>query len=176
MRDIKGRLYMVYVIICVIIGFLIGLSDCGTFFDGIDIAFFGAVIGSLIWLSVGGIVGLFLPIKEDVTEQKIYALNDSSSIEGSNFLFLGNVDEKLQYRYVIKTDKGKCIKEVAASEAYITEKEGQPVVRKHTAALRKKWYYSFASDVLVIAFKYKSYTEFVVPPDTVTDEYNVDLQ
>lgn len=159
------------IIICVGIGFLI------TWFDWEDfgMAFFngllGLCIGFLLWFLVGGLIGARLPMAEIVEEQEICALNDSTSIDGANYLFSGYIDEDLVCRYVINTERGKHIKEVDADNVYIKEGDYTPTVKFHKFEFEKKWYYWFAHDGFT-----EYYVEFFVPKNTITSEYNIDLK
>lgn len=71
----------------------------------------GIIAGLITYALIGGLIGTMVPRKEVITEeQKIYALNDSSSI---TYIYRGYMNEKLVYRYVIETDKGKHVEKVA---------------------------------------------------------------
>lgn len=136
----------------------------------IAIGIFGAILGFAFWISIGLIIGLFLPTKEIVTEQKIYALNDNSSIECKKFIFSGYVNEKFVCSYVIDTDKGKHIEQVDGDCAYIIEGNYTPKIEKHSITFKEDWYYLIAMN----AEDY--YVKFFVPEGTVTSEYNIDLK
>lgn len=159
---------MAIIIICMIIGMIIEyLSwDYDTGFYG----FTGFVIGLILFFVVGGVIGEDLATKEIVEEQKIYALNDSLGVEGGYYLFSGYIDGDLEYRYVINTDKGKHIEEVDTDYGYIKEGDYEPKVEHHYYTFEKKWHKWFAHRLLV-----EDYYEFYVPENTVTTEYNVDL-
>ena len=161
---------MVIVIICVIIGFIIGYKNWGYIGDGILYGFAGLLIGFTIYFFAGGVIGCELATKEVVEEQKIYALNDSIGVEGGYYLFSGYIDGNLKYRYVIDTDKGKHIEEVAADYGYIKEGNYDPKVEHHYYEFEKKWQRWFGHRFFV-----EDYYEFYVPENTVTTEYNVDL-
>lgn len=159
---------MAIIIICMIIGMIIGyLSwDNDTGFYG----FMGFVIGLILFFVVGGAIGDDLATKEIVEEQKIYALNDSLGVEGGYYLFSGYIDGDLKYRYVVDTDKGKHIEEVDADYGYIKEGGYEPMVKHYYYDFEKKWHSWFAYKLFV-----EDYYEFYVPENTVTTEYNVDL-
>lgn len=131
----------------------------------------GALIGILVYFLVGGFIGTNLPVIETVEEQEIYALNDSTSIKGANYLFSGYINENMVFRYVINTDKGKHIEEVKADNTYVNEGDYTPIVKIHKTSLAKDWYYWFAYDVNDEG----DYIEFFVPENTITNEYNIDL-
>ena len=159
------------IIICVGIGFLITWFDWGDFGMAFFNGMLGLFIGFLLWFLVGGLIGARLPMAEIVDEQEICALNDSTSVDGVNYLFSGYVDEDLVCRYVINTERGKHIKEVDADDVYIKEGDYTPTVKFHEFEFEKKWYYWFAHDIFT-----EYYVEFFVPENTVTSEYNIDLK
>ena len=161
---------MAIIIICVIIGFIIGYVSWNYFDDGMLYAIVGLVIGLAIYFLAGGAIGCNLATNEVIEEQKIYALNDSLGVEGGYYLFSGYIDGDLEYRYVINTDKGKHIEEVDADYGYIKEGNYTPKVEHHYYTFEKKWHKWFAHRLFV-----EDYYEFYVPENTVTTEYNVDL-
>ena len=162
---------MLYIIIGIILGAIYGFKEdgiFGAFFDG----FFGFMIGFFAWLIVG-MVGLFLPYNEVVTKQPIYALNDSSEIEGRKFLFSGYIDEDLVYRYVVDSEKGKHIKNCDNDNAYIKDIESDnPYVEYHNYEFKYAWFGLFAMDYKSL----ENYQIFYVPSGTITNEYNVDMK
>ena len=161
---------MLIIIIFAVLMFIWGYSQYGFFFDGLLYSIAGLFVGFIFYFFIGGIIGVNLPLNEICEEQKIYALNDSSSIEGQNYLFSGYVDEELVYRYVIDTDKGKYIEEIDAYNAYINEGNYNPMVKHYSYEFEKKWHKLFAHTLFV-----SDYYEFYVPENTITTEYNVDL-
>lgn len=162
---------MIFIILGFLIGFIIGLYDDG-FFLGVLSSILGLIIGFVVWLFVGGIIGCFLPTVEVVEEHELCALSDSSSVEGVNYLFSGYIDEKLVCRYVIDTERGKHIEEEKTNNVYIKEGNYTPTVKIHKMDLKKDWYDWFAHELFVEGY----YVEFFVPENTVTSEYNIDLQ
>lgn len=162
---------MIFVILGFSIGFIIGLSDDG-FFLGALSSILGLMLGFIVWLFVGGIIGYFLPTVEVVEEHELCALSDSSSVEGVNYLFSGYIDEKLVYRYVIDTERGKHIEEEKTDDVYIKEGNYTPTVKIHRIDLKKDWYDWFAHELFVEDY----YVEFFVPENTVTSEYKIDLR
>ena len=158
------------IIVCTIIGFLIvwfDLEEFGISFMG---GLLGLLIGLILWLFIGGLIGTWLPMVEVVEEQEICALNDSTNVEGVNYLFSGYIDEDLVCRYVINTERGKHIEEVDTDNVYIKEGDYTPIVKIHRYEFKKEWYYWFAHDIFT-----EYYVEFFVPENTVTSEYNIDL-
>ena len=163
---------MAYIVLGIIIGFIIGFKDLEEFSMGLLGALAGMLIGLLIWIIIGLPLGLFIPSTEVTEEQHIVALTDSTSVEGQKFLFSGYINENLVCRYVINTDKGKHIEEVESRNAYIKEGNYKPTAVKHSFVPKSDWYWWFC---IPIGYEV-DYTEFLVPENTVTTEYNIDLQ
>lgn len=162
---------MAYLILGIVVGFIIAFMDWGEFFDGLLGALTGLFIGILIWMVVGFPLGFAIPTTEVIEEQEIVALTDSTSIEGRKFLFSGYINENLVCRYVINTDKGKHIEEVTSDNVYIKEGDYKPAVIKHKFVPKSDWYWLFCFPI----GHETNYTEFLVPENTVTSEYNIDL-
>jgi hypothetical protein len=153
----------------VILGFIIGIFYGEDLFGG----FLGAVFGLIIYGIAGSFIGCALPTIEHINTQNIVAMNDSSKIEGQKYLFSGYVDEKLVYRYIVETDKGKHIEECSTENGYL--KEGntkKPYAESHSFKFKQDWYYWFAININSA----DNYSVFYVPKGTVTNKYNVDLQ
>lgn len=130
----------------------------------------GVIVGALVWLLFGAMVGEFLPIKEVVEEKPLYALTDSTSIHGEKFLFSGYIDEELTYRYIIETERGRHIEEINGKNVYVNEGDYEPHVKIYNTELAKDWYYLFAGHFGT------TYYEFYVPENTLTHNYQVDLE
>lgn len=162
---------MIFILLGIIIGFIIGFCDDGFFFGIVD-SIMGLMVGFLLYFTVGGIIGCGLDIKEIVEEQELCALKDTTSIEGQKYLFSGYIDENLVCRYIVSTERGKHIEELNTENVYINEGNYKPIVKTHNVQLAKDWYYWFAHDAFVDGY----YVEFFVPENTVTTEYNIDLQ
>ena len=162
---------MAYLILGIVVGFIIAFMDWGEFLDGFLGAWIGLLVGMLIWMVVGFPLGFAIPTTEVIEEQEIVALTDSTSIEGQKFLFSGYINENLVCRYVINTDKGKHIEEVRSDNVYIKEGDYKPTVIKHKFVPKSDWYWLFCFPI----GHETSYTEFLVPENTVTSEYNIDL-
>ena len=161
---------MLWVIITAIFFFVWALIDTEEFGLGICASFLGLLIGGILYLALGSAIGCFLPTVDVVEEQTICALNDSSKIEGANYLFSGYIEEKLVIRYVINTDKGKHIEEIpSVKNVYINEGDYEPMVKTIYQEFAEEWYYWIALPMTT-----KEYI-FYVPNNTVTNEYNIDL-
>lgn len=164
---------MVFLILGIIIGAIIGYDEyyevSGCILGGI----FGLVVGSVIWFIVG-IFGCFLPTTDTFERKEIYALNDSSKLEGQKYLFSGYIEENLVYRYVEETNRGKHVEEVDMDCGYIKDidSDSSPYVEIYSSKFKHKWYFLFFMDWNVS----QGYSVFYVPEGTVTNEYDVDLQ
>lgn len=163
---------MIYIVLGVVIGFILGFKDFGEFVDGFLGAMVGFFIGGVIFLSLGFVIGANIPMVEVVEKQEIVALTDSTSIEGQKYLFSGHIKENLVCRYVVNTEKGKHIEEIKSNNVYIKEGDYEPTVIKHKFVSKEDWYYWFCIPISLE----ENYTEFLVPTNTVTSEYNIDLR
>lgn len=164
---------MIYLIIGAI-GFAIFIyfiteSIAETFFGSL----IGLFIGMIIWLSIGGIIGEFLPTKEIIETKPLYALTDTTSTYGEKFLFSGYIDEKLTYRYITETERGKHIEEIDTKNVYVNEGDYQPHLKISKKELAKDWYFLFAND---LAIDETTYYEFYVPENTLIHNYQIDLE
>ena len=164
---------MAWIILGIVIGIVMALCTEKSICSGLAGAFMGFLIGVAVCFVLGGIIGVCLPTTEIIEEQEIYALSDSSTVGGKHYLSVGYVNEELVYRYVVNTDKGKHVKEEKASDVYLHEGDYQPSVKTHSVEFKESWYKWIAHDV----FRGEErYVEFYVPENTITTEYNVDLQ
>lgn len=139
-----------------------------------DYTLFGILCGLALYGTVGSCVGYFLPRRECfTTEQEICAFSDSNSIESNSFLFSGYIQDELVYRYVTETERGKHIEEVVG-DIYIHEGNYKPTVKFHKyGKFKEDWYWLFAMDRLAGETEY---VEFYVPENTITNEYQIDLE
>ena len=161
---------MGWIIIGALIGYVgmylceeeVGMSFC--------VGFVCALVGSLVYFLAGGMIGCTLPLSEVVEEHEICALTDNSSVEGTHYLFSGYIDEELVCRYVVNTERGKHIEEIDMNYVYINEGDYTPTVKHYTYVLEKDWHKWFAHTAFL-----SDYYEFYVPENTVTNEYNIDL-
>ena len=161
---------MLYLLLVIIIMLIIGLL-----FDEDLLAFYagaGIVLGLFAWIFVGSFVGKYFEIEDNIEEYEICALNDTTSMSGSKYLFSGYINEEFVYRYVVKTDKGKQIKDLKNQNVYIIEGDYTPMIRIHT--------YDYKSEAALLFCwnppGYENYVEFLVPYDTIATEYNINLE
>lgn len=164
---------MVFLILGIIIGAIIGYDEYYEVGECVLGGFLGLMVGFVIWIIVG-VFGCLLPTTDTFEKREIYALNDSSKLEGKKYLFSGYVEENLVYRYVEATDKGKHVEEVNMDCGYIKDIDSDscPYVEIHSLKFKHKWYYLFFMDWNV----FEGYSVFYVPEGTVTNEYNIDLE
>ena len=164
---------MIFIVLGVLFGLIYGIFEEDSLLAGVFLSFMGFIIGIFIWMTVGSIIGVTLPTIDKVEKYELCALNDNNSIQGKKYLFSGKINENLVYRYVINTEKGKHIEEEKIDNAYIKEGNYKPIVKKHVRDFKKDWYYLFAWSSFLDS---DDYTEFYVPENTVTNEYNIDLK
>lgn len=135
--------------------------------------FVGIVFGFLFWMLVGGFIGAFLPVEAQVTEQKLYALNDGSNVEGHYFLMSGHIDEEPVYKYIVETEKGFHMETINIEKGYIKETDGQPIMKTYRQKFKDGTYWLIASSLFLDVF---DYVEFYIPKGSVINEYSIDLQ
>lgn len=144
-------------------------------FEDFIFAFIQAVIYSVVVFFIVGFGGIFpssSPVKHSETE--ITALKDNPSTNGSFFLGTGYVSSNQYYFYIEQTEKGKKMQKVSVSESYVNEVEGvKPKVetywKKYNSKIARFMYGDYA------IFSSDEYI-FYVPKDTVTNEFNIDME
>ncbi len=163
--------------IWIILPILIGLGwkynhyDFDRCFEMMSSAVIGFISGCFMWFFIGGIIGTYIP-KEKIEEvQEICAFSDNSSTSVTTYLFSSHSDEKLIYRYIINTDKGKQINTLENPNVYIEEVNTQPKLVRYYTVFTNKIYNLIANDMIG-----DNYYKFYVPEGTVTNEYKVDLK
>ena len=135
-------------------------------------AILGFVAGLIFGLAGSAIATENAETKISHTETvEIYALTDTTSAKGRNFLYSGYVNGKLVYRYVIETEKGKQVKELDSKNAYIIEDDTeQPRIEIHEKTYENDWLNKF-----FFIFSNKEYIIYI-PEGSITTEYNIDLE
>lgn len=103
---------------------------------------------------------------------EISAIKDNSNVSGRSYLGTGYVNESQYYFYILETEKGKKMNKVHIGDAYLNEGDYTPYVDVYDYKYKSKfaqWLYG--------KNKYDDY-EFVffIPEDTVTTEFNVDME
>lgn len=171
---------MIYIIICLLISFYlivqwwldnwgsIGANICAT----ISMSFVAIGAGVLLWISIGTIIGYFMP-KVDIKETKeLYALQNNNQINGSFFLGSGRIDEEMHYVYIVKEDKGKQMQtlEIDANEIYLNDNVDTPTLDIYSKDFKYEWMYWFAMPET--SYEYV----FNIPSGSIDYEYNIDLK
>ena len=171
---------MIFIIICLLISFYfvaqcwmdtynsIGENICATIF----IPFLGIGAGLILWLSIGSIIGRFMPTIDVKETKELYALQDSNEISGSFFLGCGRIGEEMHYAYIVKKDKGKQIQtlEIDANEIYLNDNADAPTLDIYSKDFKYEWMYWFAMPT--IGYEYV----FNIPSGSIDYKYNIDLK
>ena len=171
---------MIFVIICLLISFYF-VAQCWmdtynsigeNIFATISIPFLSIGVGLILWISIGFIIGLFMPTIDVKETKELYALQDSNEISGSFFLGCGRIDEEMHYAYIVKEDKGKQIQtlEIDANKIYLNDNVDTPTLDIYSKDFKYGWMYWFAVP--------RGNCEYVfnIPPDSIDYKYNIDLK
>ena len=171
---------MIFVIICLLISFYfvaqcwmdtwnsIGENICLTIF----IPFLGIGTGLILWLSIGSIIGLFMPTIDIKETKELYALQDGNEISGSFFLGSGRIDEEMHYVYIVKEDRGKQMQtlKIDTNDIYLNDNVDTPTLDIYSKDFKYKWMYLFAMSSGDCEYV------FNIPPDSIDYKYNIDLK
>ena len=171
---------MIFVIICLLISFYfvaqcwmdkwnsIGENICATIF----IPFLGIGAGLILWLSIGSIIGHFMPTIDVKETKELYALQDGNEISGSFFLGSGRIDEEMHYVYIVKEDRGKQMQtlKIDTNDIYLNDNVDTPTLDIYSKDFKYGWIYWFAMPSGDCEYV------FNIPPDSIDYEYNIDLK
>ena len=171
---------MIFIIICLLISFYfivqfwkdtlngIGENICATVF----LPFMGIVTGAILWVSIGSVIGCFMPTVDIKETKELYALQDGSEISGSFFLGSGRIDEEMYYVYMVKEDKGKQMKtlKIDANNIYLNDNVDTPTLDIYSKDFKYEWIYWFA--MVGTDCKYV----FNIPSGSIDYKYNIDLK
>lgn len=169
-------LYILFIFGGIICGAIIGIIDGWGFIEKVLATFLYAIIGFIIGLvlAIGSSIISDLTFEKEsiyIGSKEIHALRDNVGITGQFFLGSGGVDSKLKYHYITKEDKGMRTRSVDVGNAYINEIDGvEPSVSYY-----KKQFKNKTIQWLTPAF-YISELIFEVPPNSVIQDYNIDLE
>ena len=107
----------------------------------------------------------------EITEtENIIALRDNQNITGAYYIFSGYIDEDLYYYYAKETQFGYKTDKIKASRSYIKYTDEAPKIETYSAI-------SFKSKFLnLIAAPTQSRTILYCPENTITTEFNIDLE
>ena len=166
---------MIFVIICLLISFYF-VAQC--WMDSEDICvtifipFLGIGTGLILWLSIGSIIGLFMPTVDIKETKELYALQDGNEISGSFFLGSGRIDEEMHYVYIVKEDRGKQMQtlKIDTNYIYLNDNVDTPTLDIYSKDFKYKWMYWFAMPSGDCEYV------FNIPPDSIDYEYNIDLK
>ena len=166
---------MIFVIICLLISFYF-VAQC--WMDSEDICvtifipFLGIGTGLILWLSIGSVIGLFMPTVDIKETKELYALQDSNEISGSFFLGSGRIDEEMHYVYIVKEDRGKQMQtlKIDTNDIYLNDNVDTPTLDIYSKDFKYGWMYWFAVP--------RGDCEYVfnIPSDSIDYKYNIDLK
>ena len=171
---------MIFIIICLFIScyFIvqcwidnrnsIGENICATIF----IPFLAIGAGLILWLSIGSIIGCFMPTVDIKETKELYTLQYGSEINGRFFLGCGSIDEEMYYVYIVKEDRGKQIQtlEIDANNIYLNDNTDTPTLDIYSKDFKYEWMYWFAAPTM--GYEYV----FNIPSGSIDYEYNIDLE
>lgn len=155
---------MLIVSICGIIGLLIGLFKVKDYI--VALTYIGIIIGGLVAFALIPVMTAIAPVETEVIEKKIYALNDTSSNQGTHYLYSGYINNELKYRYVVGTSNGKQVKETKTTNVFIKEENCEPKVKIYKRVLKYKSY----SWLFFVELPDEDKVEFYVPENTVIND------
>ena len=138
------------------------------FFIGI----LGALASGVCAALVTAIVSTCIPSSEIVYEETatpIVALEDNMTTNGTFFLGTGAVKDDIRYYYMIETERGYKLQDVAASKAYI-KYDTEPRIVVENGCGFKHWYNN------IWAFPTHTRVTIYVPEGTILNNYNIDLK
>ncbi|CAM3635988.1 hypothetical protein [Mesobacillus zeae] len=106
-------------------------------------------------------------------EVEIYAIKDNSEVQGQFSLGYGSVDEEQYYYYVTESNDG--FKKIAKAEVDNSALKEESIDNPYVVVYENKF------DSAFMRFMYGDYNgsntyEFHVPNNTITTDYNVDLE
>ncbi|MGM9987597.1 MAG: hypothetical protein ACI35O_10260 [Bacillaceae bacterium] len=131
------------------------------------------VISFFLFFTAGALFEYEIYEKEKID---IYAIKDNTEINGQFALGFGNVNEE-SYFYYIEEDNGfKLVKKIPTAESKLKEENvDQPHIIKYGSRYKSnfaKWLFGEEFTLLFEGYKY----ELHVPKDTVTTEFDVNLE
>lgn len=166
--------FLILIVICAIIGFVLVYMDWNDFGD--------ALLGGICGLLIGFMLSLALSIVLDCTLEKeyylydknqVYALQDGNSMNGNFFLGSGYIDGKMKYTYLVKEDRGMEIKTISTEGNYIKESNSKsPNIKTYSSRHKNKT----MEHLFPMAFLSDKYSIITVPKHSIRYDYNVDLK
>ena len=135
---------------------------------------FGCLLGAIAGILLGLIGLLIIPTKTTtISETPIYSLADQTQYNGRFVLGSGYIDSDLCIYYVAETDSGKKIMDSEREYTTIVESDVQAPSATVTGE-RYKWHW--LNWVAIDLHDFADETTLVVPTNTITTEYNIDLK
>lgn len=150
----------------------------GKIFTGIITVPIFAGVGCLLGAIAGillGLIGLLIIPTETMTisETPIYSLEDQTQYNGRFVLGSGYIDSDLCIYYVAETDSGKKIMDAEREYTTIIESDTETPIATVTGE-RYKWHW--LNWIAIDLHDFVDETTLVVPTNTITTEYNIDLK
>ena len=177
---------MIWIPIFIIAGIVIAVlfsrymadSLSGKIFTGIITVPIFAGVGCLLGVVAGillGLVGLLIIPTEitTISETPIYSLTDQTQYNGRFVLGSGYIDSDLCIYYVAETDNGKKIMDSEREYTTIIESDSQTPIATVTGE-RYRW--NWLNWIAIDLHDFVDETTLVVPTNTITTEYNIDLK
>ena len=177
---------MIWIPIFIIAGIVIAVlfsrymadSLPGKIFTGIITVPIFAGVGCLLGVVAGillGLVGLLIIPTEitTISETPIYSLTDQTQYNGRFVLGSGYIDSDLCIYYVAETDNGKKIMDSEREYKTIIESDSQTPIATVTGE-RYRW--NWLNWIAIDLHDFVDETTLVVPTNTITTEYNIDLK
>ena len=177
---------MIWIPIFIIAGIVIAVlfsrymadSLPGKIFTGIITVPIFAGVGCLLGVVAGillGLVGLLIIPTEitTISETPIYSLTDQTQYNGRFVLGSGYIDSDLCIYYVAETDNGKKIMDSEREYTTIIESDSQTHIATVTGE-RYRW--NWLNWIAIDLHDFVDETTLVVPTNTITTEYNIDLK
>lgn len=170
---------MIFIIICLLISFYFvvqcwmeGWNIGDNILATICMPFMGICAGAILWISIGSIIGCFMPTVDIKETKELYALQDNNQINGSFFLGSGRIDEEMHYVYVVKEDRGKQMQtlEIDENEIYLNDNADTPTLDIYSKDFKYGWMYWFAIPGIDCEYV------FNIPSGSIDYEYNIDLE
>ena len=164
---------IVILLLIVLVGFIIFIIGAIFDTDLLGEVGFKMIVYTFFIVIVAIIVPLFFPTTQVLIQtQNILALNDNISIEGNYFLFSGYINEKMEYRYIIDTDKGKHVESCDVDNTYIKETtDDKHYIEHYKSEFKYQWMRTW-----FICLDDSSYDVIYVPKGSITTKYNIDLE
>lgn len=166
---------MIWFIIVPIIFFVVAFAiNNGSYYnsmtDTIGLSVFWAFLGLLPALALAALVGSILPHEEQNSGHlEIVALADATHTEGQFYLFGGTIESEPVYRYYYRSDGGYKMGWKLVGDSLIVESETETPRYDKIEEVRGTdwWGISNTAETRYI---------FYVPPGTVTNTFDLDLE